>query len=280
MDVDRRETESHQSARPQTGLSNAVPVILWSLAVLALGFSVVAPTAVAVGFSLVLILASLVFAIVGRDSSRQGLLVATGNGAGMAALVAITLPALSQAPSTQLLSDLDGTSNSSGRVGEEPPETRQSPRILPPDQVRASGFAPPSVDAAGQPVTFFPSNAVDGDVRTTWRVPGDGTGESLTLSWNTPVRLTGITLVPGYAKTDVDGTDRFVQNRRIVNAEFLVDDGMPLGTLEFRDRPTFQGAPLTPPVETSTLVIRILRTTPHGGRDFAAISEVRVRGLS
>ena len=252
-------------------------MILWPLGLLALALSVTAPMAVAVGFGAVLILATLVFAIVAREGSRHGLLVATGNGAGMAILVAITITALSQAPSPQLLSNLDGVPTPTDQGGDEPAVV---PRVLRPDQVQASGFAPPSIDAAGQQVTFFPSNAIDGDVRTAWRVPGDGTGASLTLSWNTPVQLTEITLVPGYAKTDIDGTDRFTQNRRIARAEFLVDGERSLGALDFQDRRGFQGAPIDPPIETSTLVVSILRATPHGGRDFAAISEVRVRGLS
>ena len=63
----------------------------------------------------------------------------------------------------------------------KPPSTVQPVLIRDGVQVTASNTAPASHDAAGNVVTYQPSNVIDGDVETAWRTPGDGTGESLIL---------------------------------------------------------------------------------------------------
>jgi hypothetical protein len=80
----------------------------------------------------------------------------------------------------------------------------------------ASATTPDSVDAAGSPISYSAGNITDGDAQTAWRAEGDGRGVTLTLTLPSPVHLTRVGLIPGYAKVDPsNGVDRFPENRRV-----------------------------------------------------------------
>ncbi len=151
-----------------------------------------------------------------------------------------------------------------------------APRVIPPASIVASNTAPPGRDFSGAPVTYEPGNAIDGDITTTWRTPGPGIGERLTLTLPGTTSITRIGLVPGYAKVDeADGTNRFTQNRRIRSVRWLFADGTEV-VQDFEPRPEFQ---FTEVAATSpTVVVEILATSEPGDRDFAAISEIEVHG--
>jgi hypothetical protein len=146
----------------------------------------------------------------------------------------------------------------------------------------ASGTAADGLDAAGDPVSYAAANTIDGDPETTWRVDGDGVGATLTYELSAgPAYITEVALIPGYAKVDpADGTDRFTQNRRVLQVTWTFDDGAPHVEV-FDDRRDLQALPIDA-VLTSTVTITIDQTTPvpEGGRDFTPISEVRVRGVA
>ncbi len=92
--------------------------------------------------------------------------------------------------------------------------------------VGASCTRAPSRDSRGNPTSYEPTHAVDGDPTTAWRCDGDGTGQHITLELTGPARVTRIGLVPGLAKTDPgDGTDRYAQNRRIAQVRVSTDAG-------------------------------------------------------
>ncbi|RRR74590.1 MAG: hypothetical protein EI684_06685 [Candidatus Viridilinea halotolerans] len=148
--------------------------------------------------------------------------------------------------------------------------------------VSASNFAEAGVDAAGNPTTFEPANAIDGDPSTAWRVPGDGFGEALFLEFATPIRIHEIQLIPGYAKIDPsDGTNRFYQNRRVRSVTMMFNEEE-MEYFEFLDEPSYQAARLSRPIITDFLIIVIEDTYPQPsgpeGRDFTPISEVAVWG--
>jgi hypothetical protein len=146
---------------------------------------------------------------------------------------------------------------------------------LPPVSVVGSAVAPDSKDAAGNPVSFAASNAVDGNLATAWRVPGDGVGASLVLSFDRPVHVAWIGVVPGYAKVDpADGSDRFAQNRRVRSAQFQFSGGQ-VRAFGFADRPQLQRAAID--LDTSQVAMQITSTT-SAERDFTAVSEVEVYG--
>lgn len=150
-------------------------------------------------------------------------------------------------------------------------------------RIDASGYAAPSISGcAGQnQTTFEPTNALDGVLDTAWRVPGDGRQAFLLIEFQTPLVLTEIQIVPGYAKIDpCDGTNRFFQNRRVRQVEITFSDGVSVPG-EFRDSTDFQSV-LFEPHLTEWVRITVLETytQPAGsaGRDFTPISEVRLVG--
>lgn len=139
--------------------------------------------------------------------------------------------------------------------------------------------APPSRDRANRPVRFVPANMWDGKPRTSWRMPGDGSGETLTFDLGRDVVITEVGMINGYAK--VDGPDNWYRgNRRIRAVQWEFDDGTRV-TQEFADGRQIQMAEIGP-VATRTVRVHLLTVTPPGtgadGRDFTAISEVRFLG--
>jgi hypothetical protein len=141
--------------------------------------------------------------------------------------------------------------------------------------VRASSWANPSQDNSGDVVTFVPQNVVDGDASTAWRVPGQGVGETLTFTFARPVHLTRIGLIPGYAKVDAStGVNRFLQNRRVVQARFSFDSEAV--DIRYDDEPTLQWAKVD--ADTAVVEVTIQSATPRTSRNFTAVSEVAFEG--
>jgi hypothetical protein len=160
----------------------------------------------------------------------------------------------------------------------EPPSTVPvAPRVIRSGvQVVASHTSGSSTDAAGNPVTYVPAHVIDGDVETAWRTAGDGRGETIRLIFDNPVNVVRIGLIPGYAKTDArTGVDRFFQHRIIEEVAYEVP-GRSDTRKRFRPAPVPQFVRLH--VLTPEITVRILRTTPPGGLDYTAISEIYVYG--
>jgi hypothetical protein len=167
------------------------------------------------------------------------------------------------------------------------PATTTTQLVIDPAQVTQLGLvnpsatanAPDGVDLSGNTVTYVAANTIDGDPGTAWRVEGDGTGQTLTFEFAAgPVYVTSVGLIPGYAKTDpVDGTDRFLENRRVRSVTWAFDGGVHHDQ-DFADSRDVQFIPI-PDVLTTTLSVSITATTADGGRDFTPISEIVVRGV-
>ncbi len=142
----------------------------------------------------------------------------------------------------------------------------------------ASNTAQSSLDSQGNPVTYGADNAVDGILDTTWRVPGTGIGESLRLEFAAPIVIEEVQIIPGYAKIDpYDGTNRFLQNRRIRRVRLEFSDGTSTEA-QLIEQMTLQPIQVAS-VTTDFVRIVVLETTDPGatdGRDFTAISEVVV----
>ncbi|MGH4023152.1 MAG: discoidin domain-containing protein [Pseudonocardiaceae bacterium] len=147
----------------------------------------------------------------------------------------------------------------------------------------ASCVSSPSHDAGGTTVTYGPEKAVDGAADTAWRCEGAGVGHQLEVSFPGQMTLTGVGLVPGYAKTDAyDGTDRYAQNRRISAVRYTFDDGG--SVVQNFDTGTYRGLQTIalPNVATSHLTITVLgsvageATNGQPPSDKVAISEVAV----
>jgi hypothetical protein len=139
--------------------------------------------------------------------------------------------------------------------------------------------APPTTDFDGNLVAYEASQLTDGRPTTTWRMAGDASGQSVTLTLAEPGVVYRVGLVNGYAK-QVAGVDWYPNNRRILSVTWGFDDGTSVQQT-FAERPGMQRLKV-PPVETATVTITITSVTPPGsgnlGRDYTAISEVAVVG--
>jgi hypothetical protein len=141
----------------------------------------------------------------------------------------------------------------------------------------ASCESPPSRDAAGNPVRYEPGNAYDGDLTTAWRCPGDGVGQTLTLSLGGSVEVGQLGIVPGYAKTDPrNGVDRYAENNRLTKVRWTFSDGSSVeqtldGAAGNRSLQTI-ALPLT---ATDQVTLEVLASA-RGPRNTIAVSEVRI----
>ncbi len=143
--------------------------------------------------------------------------------------------------------------------------------------------APRNTDVDGNPVSYHPTNMLDGVATTCWRMPGDGTGSAVVLTLAEPTTLTRIGLVNGYAKTSQDGGktfDWYRGNRRLLAVEWTFDDGTRISqSLEEVRRPQTVDIP---PVTTKTVTLSLVDVSPPGtgrsGRDYTAISDLTLKG--
>lgn len=142
---------------------------------------------------------------------------------------------------------------------------------------------PPAVDSAGRRHSYEAPNAIDGDLTTAWRCSGTQ-GQRLSVSFVCGVHLTSVGIDPGYDKVDVDGSDRFTQNRKITRVTWTFDDG---SSVEQQLRP--ERGIQTMPVDTTTRTATMTVTATVDGQpvtnkagvtaapfnDVTSVSEVR-----
>ncbi len=200
-------------------------------------------------------------------------------------------PLLAQDPQASSSPDEDGAA-SSPEPGPEPTRTRQAPppespgeptELAPTAEVSAPAAAPPSEDASGNTVLFVAPHMLDGVAETTWRMPGDGTGETITFSFDSPAVLSEVGLVNGYAKVGQDAgglLDWYAGNRRIFKVEWAFDDGTVV-TQRLSETASMQTIPVDD-VETESATLRLLKVSAPGtgraSRDYTAISDVSLVG--
>ncbi|KAA1417941.1 zinc ribbon domain-containing protein [Nocardioides humilatus] len=162
-------------------------------------------------------------------------------------------------------------------AGSSTPDTEAGP--LTPADVDVPDTAPPSLDSDGQEVTFGAGNMLDDDPRTSWRMVGDGTGSVITFTFDSPVTITEVGLINGYAKNDPIH-DWYQGNRRITDVTWVFDDGAEV-TQELAATRSMQTTPIDG-VTTSTIELRLDGVTAPGdgpdARDFTAISDVEIAG--
>ena len=179
--------------------------------------------------------------------------------------------------------DTGPTGNGSAQGGGSDPgpvvdATRVGP--LQPVSVRASCQADPGVDSAGNTITYEPDLTLDAVPSTAWRCPGSAVGQQLVYDFGTPVTLTSVGLVPGYAKVDpVDGSNRFAENRTITAVTWRFDDGTSHRQAIGDPGPSMVSVDLPRAVSTSEVVLEIAGTGNDAAiRDFTPVSDVRFAG--
>jgi hypothetical protein len=141
-----------------------------------------------------------------------------------------------------------------------------------------------STDLDGNVVGYEARNMLDGVPTTCWRMPGDGSGETITVELAKATRLTSVGLINGYAKTDTDASgnplDWYAGNRRILAVEWTFDDGSVV-TQDLTETRRLQRMKIEP-ATTSTVELRLLTVTPPGAgpsrRDYTAISDLALVG--
>ena len=172
------------------------------------------------------------------------------------------------------------------RTRKPPPEPSGKATNLAQDTtVSAPAPAPPGEDTSGNPVTFVAANMLDGIAETTWRMPGDGTGESITFRFDSPTVLSEVGLINGYAKVGQDSgglLDWYAGNRRINEVEWTFDDGTVV-TQSLSKTASMQTIPLDD-VATESARLRLLDVSAPGtgraSRNYTAISDVRLFGTA
>ena len=140
---------------------------------------------------------------------------------------------------------------------------------------QASCQSDDSVDAAGNPVSYEPANAYDGDLSTAWRCDGSGVGATFTVNLARRTGIGEVGLVPGYAKTDpISGVDRYAENSRITRVRWVFGDGTTQvqtmsGSATDRDLRRLR----IPRTASDQVTVEILDSR-RGPRNTVAISEV------
>lgn len=149
-------------------------------------------------------------------------------------------------------------------------------------RITVPGVAPASTDAqTGEPVTFEAAHLDDDDETTCWRVAGDASGDTVTLTFDEPVQVSEVGMVNGYAKS-YPGYDGYALNRRVLEVNWVFDDGTGVGQELGEDR-AMQSMSVTP-TWTRKLTIEIVEVSPPGAgplsKDYTAISELMVIGAT
>lgn len=145
--------------------------------------------------------------------------------------------------------------------------------------VEVPATAPPNQDTAGRRTTYDGANLVDGVPETCWRMPGDGTGEELTVTLPGRTHLRSVGLINGYAKIARDAQGRELDwyhgNRRVLSVEWVFDDGTTVPQ-DLDDTTAVQSVDVD--VTTTTVVLRLVSVSPPGSgpaaRDYTAISDL------
>lgn len=136
-----------------------------------------------------------------------------------------------------------------------------------------------AVDGARKKVGYAASNMLDDDPTTAWRMDGDGSGKTVTFTFEEPRTMTTVGLLNGYAKADpATGTDRYSQTRRITRVTWTV--GRRRITQELRDGDREAQTVSFPATRTQTVTLRIDAVTTPGDAAFdqTAISQAVLRG--
>lgn len=130
-----------------------------------------------------------------------------------------------------------------------------------------------SVDlrCTGERVNYAPENLIDGNHDTGWGASSaDGTGQSVTLTFAAPVRLTRIGLTPGYTRVGPRQDQgcaevlAFPFNRVVTSVSYAFDDGSAITqTFERLAELQYQDVDVT----TTTVRITVLGTDRGSGAD-------------
>lgn len=187
------------------------------------------------------------------------------------------------APSSSATPSGSGSPTDDGTTPSGTPEPGEPRDVAATATADVPRTAPPNTDVDGNLVRYEARNLLDGVPTTCWRMPGDGTGETITVTLAEPTTLSEVGIVNGYAKTsDDDGTllDWYRGNRRVLAVEWTFDDGTVVSQslAEQRSLQTVEVDDVT----TSTVTLRLVTVTAPGkgrsARNYTAVSDLSFVG--
>jgi hypothetical protein len=174
-----------------------------------------------------------------------------------------------------------GAGPGASEPGAEPTDPDPATNLATEASVEAPRPTRNSEDSDGAVSTYAAANLVDDDPETCWRMSGNGSGQSIDLLLNASATITSVGLINGYAKVDAgDGTDRYLQERRILKVTWTFGDGTSLKQTLKDYTSTTQTIELPTPVSTDSVTLTIDSTTSAGDADHdqTAISEIEIFG--
>jgi hypothetical protein len=139
----------------------------------------------------------------------------------------------------------------------------------------AEHTARPSLDLSGDMVPYDAHNLLDGVESTAWRMAGDGSGNTLTVTLPSASVVTRVGLINGYAKVD-DDVNWYPRNRRVLEVEWHFDDGTTV--VQHLDETRRMQTIDVGPISTSTIRVKLMIVSPPGGRDYTAVSDLLIEG--
>lgn len=149
---------------------------------------------------------------------------------------------------------------------------------LEPSRYKASCTASPSTTAAGKKVTFSASHLVDGETSTAWRCAGKGDEQRVTLTFDRPVDVTKVALVPGWATRDkTSKANRFAENGAPTVVTWRFDESSVKQRIG-KPKPAWAQQTLKSTVRTKTVTLTIDSIRPGNRKAMVAVSEIRLTG--
>ncbi len=148
-------------------------------------------------------------------------------------------------------------------------------------QVKAPRPTAPGQSVGGAKVSYPPTNMLDGDPATAYRIDGNAAGTTITFTFDSPVTIREIGMINGYAKTEGKGAKRrdwYASNRKVTLVEWAFDDGT-VAEQKLRNTTDLQVMQVTA-TPTRTVRLTLVEVSEPGPdpRNTTAISSVLLRG--
>lgn len=186
------------------------------------------------------------------------------------ALVLPSMGAGSKNTSASVSPNQESSSSASSSTGIT--STAQQPPVF--TSIIVSSQLPGDSDTAD----YGAANLTDGNIETAWNegAPGDGSGEWIRLSANTPQRVTSVSIVPGFPEYYKDGSDVYQKNNRPQEITISYNGGKEIFYVT-DTRGQWQTFTFAEPVDTTELTITI--DSVYKGTKFneCCIAELKVQ---
>jgi hypothetical protein len=185
---------------------------------------------------------------------------------------------LHDGPSSQASADGRGPAGAAASKG----ATGEATDVAATATAKAPRTRAPGQDTAGHQTSYDASNMLDGDPKTAWEMPGDGSGKVLTFTLARQTHLSRVGLINGYAKTGEQGhakVDWYAGNRRVLQVEWLFDDGTTVAQ-DLDETTDLQTTDVD--VTTKTVRLHLVEVSRPGtgkaARNMTPVSEVSLTG--